>query len=253
MEMGGKTDSAVPDYGNWVSWKLLLTLGIAAGVLLVLSLLSLYLLIGVVLVLAAFAIFAYQRYLFSPRGGNAQVKLWDLLVEHLDWDGNGQAIDIGCGSGPVAIRVAKKYPNAKVIGIDYWGRVWEYSKAKCERNARIEGVEGRVSFQKGDAAALPFEDGFFDAAVSNFAFHEVGSAKDKRDVLKEALRVVKKGGKFAFQDLFTMRRHYHSDVDELLRTIRSWGVEQVALERTLEANSVPKILREPVAIIWGVK
>ena len=242
-----------PDYGNWVSWKLLFVLGIVAAVLLALSILFIYLLIGAIVALAAFALFAYQRYLFSPRGGNAQVKLWDLLVEHLDWDGRGRVIDIGCGSGPVAIRVAKKYLSAEVVGIDYWGKVWEYSKAKCERNARIEKVEDWVSFQKGDAAKLPFEDGFFDAAVSNFAFHEVGSAQDKRDVVKEALRVVRKGGKFAFQDLFTMKRYYHCEVDELLSTIRSWGIEKVTLERTMEARTIPRPLREPAAIIWGVK
>ena len=251
--MANEALAARPDYGNWVSWKLLFVLGAAAAVLFALSVLFLYLVIGGVIFLVVFAFFAYQRYLFSPRGGNAQVKLWDLLVDHLDWGGEGRAIDIGCGSGAVAIRVAKKYPDAEVVGLDYWGKVWEYSKAKCERNARIEKVDGRVSFQKGDAAKLPFEDGFFDAAVSNFAFHEVGSARDKREVLKEALRVVRKGGKFAFQDLFTMKRHYHCEPDELLSTVKGWGVEKVSLERTLEAEHIPKILREPAAIIWGTK
>lgn len=251
--MASESQQPKPDYGNWVSWKLLFTLGVATIVLFALSSFLVYLLIGAVIVLFVFAVFAYERYLFSQHGGNAQVKLWDMLVEHLDWDGNGQAIDIGCGSGPVAIRVAKKYPNAQVTGVDYWGKVWEYSKAKCEQNARIERVDGRVSFQKADAAKLPFEDGFFDAAVSNFAFHEVRSVKDKEDVLREALRVVRKGGRFAFQDLFTMKRYYHCEPDELLSTIRSWGVEKVELRKTMEAKYVPWIFREAAAIIWGVK
>ncbi len=84
------------------------------------------------------------------------VKLWDSLVEHLDWNGDGRVIDIGCGSGPVAIRVAKKYPDAKVMGLDYWGKVWEYSKAKCEMNARIEKGDNRVSFQKGECDKASF-------------------------------------------------------------------------------------------------
>lgn len=251
--MANDSLEAKPDYGNWVSWKLLFVLGGAAVALFVLSILLTYLLIGAVILLVVFALFAYERYLFSPRGGYAQGKLWNLLVERLDWDGNGRAIDIGCGSGPVAIRIAKKYPNAEVVGLDYWGRVWEYSKEKCERNARIEKVEGRVSFQKGNAAKLPFEDGYFDAAVSNLAFHEVGGVQDKREVLREALRVVRKGGKFAFQDLFTIKRYYHSGPDELLDTVKSWGVENVALERTLESKSAANILRESAAIVWGVK
>ena len=88
--------------------------------------------------------------------------------------------------------------------------MWEYSREQCERNTKFEEVNERVSFQKADAAKLPFEDGFFDAAVSNDTFHNVLSAKDKTNVLKEALRVVKKGGAFAFQDAFMTKRYYRS-------------------------------------------
>jgi ubiquinone/menaquinone biosynthesis C-methylase UbiE len=236
-----------------VSWKVLFAIGFAAVVLLAFSLLFIYLLVGAIIALVVFVLSVYERYLLSPRGGDAQGKLWDLLVEHLDWDGNGRVIDIGCGSGPVAIRLAKKYPSAEVIGFDYWGKKWEYSKEKCERNARIEKVETRVSFQKGDAAKLPFEDGYFDAAVSNLAFHEVGGTQDKREVLKEALRVVKEGGKFAFQDLFTVKRYYRVEPDELLGAIRSWGVERAALERSSWSSIANAYLRGSAAIIWGVK
>lgn len=58
-------------------------------------------------------------------------------------------------------------------------------------------MSSRITFQKGDAAQLPFADESFDAAVSNFVFHEVRTAKDKRDVVREALRVVKPGGAFS--------------------------------------------------------
>ena len=80
--------------------------------------------------------------------------------------------------------------------MDYWGVEWSYAKEQCDRNARIEGVADQITFWKGDAAKLDFPDGTFDAAVSNFVFHEVRSAKDKRDVVKEALRVVKKRWSF---------------------------------------------------------
>jgi ubiquinone/menaquinone biosynthesis C-methylase UbiE len=102
--------------------------------------------------------------------------------------------------------------------------MWEYSKSVCERNAGIAGVSSRVSFKKASASALPFEDESINAAVSNLVFHEVKDAKDKRDVIKEALRVINKGGKFAFQDLFLEKRVY-GEVDDLLETIRSWGIE----------------------------
>ena len=95
----------------------------------------------------------------------------------------------------------------------------------CERNAAIEGVSDRVTFQRGSAASLPFADEYFDAAVSNFVFHEVGGVKDKREVIREALRVLKKGGKFAFQDEFLIRKMY-GDPDALTSHYQELGNSQ---------------------------
>jgi len=132
-----------------------------------------------------------------------------------------------------------------------------YLNASCERNAEIEGVRDRVLFQQASASALPFDDGCFDAAVSNLTFHKVRDAKDKRLLIKEALRVVKKGGAFAFQDLFLWKQVY-GDVDELLADIRSWGVESVEFENTSGASFIPGALELPfmlgtLGILRGVK
>lgn len=81
-----------PNYGNWDSWKLLSAFASAAVVFFSLSLLFIYFLIGAPVFLAIFG-FAYGRYTLSPRGGNQMSKLWDQLLQHLEWDGNGRAID----------------------------------------------------------------------------------------------------------------------------------------------------------------
>ena len=200
--------TADPEYGNWVSKKLIYGSIAMTIPFFALSLVFRILVVGAIPFLLLFAYFAYARYVFSQRGGNLQAKIRKLVVEHLDWDGEGKGLDIGCGNAPLVIELAKRHPNAHMTGIDYWGGMWEYSKAVCERNAEIEGVAGHVSFQKASAAALPFEDGYFDAAVSNLVFHEVGEVKDKRELVKEALRVVKKGGAFAFQDLFLLKSYF---------------------------------------------
>ena len=105
----------------------------------------------------------------------------------------------------------------------------------------------RVVFQKANASALPFDDGAFDVALSNLVFHEVSGVRDKKNVLKEALRVVKKGGRFAFQDLFLWKRVY-GEVDDLLRTIRSWGIERVAFVNTSDSEFIPKALKLPFMV-----
>lgn len=62
-------------------------------------------------------------------------------------------------------------------------------------------------------------DETFDATVSNFVFHEVRSAKDKRDVVREALRIVKKGGAFSFQDMFSQKALY-GDLEEFVEELK---------------------------------
>ena len=112
----------------------------------------------------------------------------------MDWNGKGRALDIGCGNGALTIKLAQKYPAAQIIGIDYWGRSWEYSKHACERNAEIAGVSERVTFQKASAASLPFDDGYFDAAVSNFVFHMVGVAKTSGKLFVKRCELSRRAG-----------------------------------------------------------
>ena len=144
-----------------------------------------------------------------------------------------------------------------MVGIDSWGKDWEYSKNVCEENARLGGVEGRVRFQKGDAARLEFADDAFDGAVSNLTFHEVRSITDKKLVLQEALRVVKPGAGFAFVDYFYEAEHYGADLDleGFLRGLSLTQYECVPLGKMIK---VPVVLRHPralgkVGIIFGKK
>jgi SAM-dependent methyltransferase len=245
------------DYGNWVSTKLIYGSAVLGALFLGLSFLHLAFAIGAVPFLAALVYFAYARHAFSPRGGNIQAKLWELVLDRLDWNGAGQALDIGCGNGPLTIALAQRHPDAHVTGIDYWSKAWDYSKAVCERNAKAAGVAERTAFQKASASALPFEDGFFDAGVSNFVFHEVSDARDKRELIREALRVVKKGGHFAFQDLFLVKELY-GEVDDLLETIRGWGIAEVSFVDTSTSDFIPRALKLPfmlgkISIIYGTK
>jgi len=187
-----------PEYANWVSARLVYV-HVAVAVLLVgLSALVHWLVVPAALFLAGAAYFAYSRWLFSERGGNVQAKIQALVLEYLHWQGGGEVLDIGCGNGPLTIAIAKAYPLAHVTGIDSWGGFWEFSKAVCEQNATIEGAAERVVFEKASAANLPFADGTFDVVVSNLVFHEVRGVADKKLLLKEALRVLKKGGVFVF-------------------------------------------------------
>ncbi len=228
-----QTKSQTPDYGNWVPAAMMKALAVLIAVLLIVELLFLILLkntilsiiVGILFVLvAAFTVYMWRcRVLFDFRRGGLMGKIHQYLVDHLDWDGNGTLLDIGCGAGALTIRCARRFPLARITGMDYWGPEWSYAKEQCEQNARLEHVADRLTFCKGDAAALDFPDGAFDAAVSNFVFHEVRTQPDKRKVVREALRVVKKGSSFAFQDLFSQQKLY-GDMEEFIEELKKEGI-----------------------------
>jgi len=236
-----------PNYGNWISTRLIYAPGVVSLIFLGLAIMFPFLMAVAALFLCVSLYFAYARYLFSPQGGNVQDRVCGLVLSNLVWNGEGQILDIGCGSASLTIELAKKYKAAQVIGIDYWGEQWEYSKKVCEKNAEIEGVAQRVTFQKASAAALPFADNHFDAVVSNLVFHEVSGVKDKKELIREALRVVKPGGSFVFQDLFLWKQIY-GEPDKLLETIRSWGIKKVVFIYTSSSAFIPAVLKLPFMV-----
>jgi len=246
------------DYGNWVSAKFIFVPGVLSLLFGGLAFLLPVLAVVAVIFFLCFLYFAYSRYLFSPRGGNIQAKIQELVLDHMmDWDGIGRVLDIGCGNGPLTIQMAKRYSQAEAIGIDYWGKAWEYSKGVCDRNAAIAGVVERVTFEMASACSLPFDDEAFEVVVSNLVFHEVRDVRDKAGLVKEALRVVKKGGWFVFQDLFLWKQVY-GEVDELLEEVRSWGIETVESVDTSDSDFIPRALKLPfmlgtVGILYGRK
>ncbi|MGL5435406.1 MAG: class I SAM-dependent methyltransferase [Lachnospiraceae bacterium] len=203
--------------------------------------------------------FTVCYHLFSYTGRyKIQERIVDYVVHQLELKKeDGTILDIGCGSGVVSIKTAKRYTKAKLISIDYWGKGWDYAKQQCERNAAIEGVKERITFQKGDAASLDFPEETFDGAISNFVFHEVATQPDKRKVVKEALRVIKPGGAFAFHDLF-LDESLYGNLEELAEELRNEGVFRVEIIKTAELLEIPAILKNKVmigniALIYGVK
>jgi ubiquinone/menaquinone biosynthesis C-methylase UbiE len=195
--------------------------------------------------------------IFSQRGGRFQEKVYDLIIQSLGPEVTGHILDIGSGNGMLAVQLAQQRPEVQVVGIDYWGKDWEYSKGVCEKNARAAHVESRVRFQKGNAATLEFASDTFDGAVSNLTFHEVRSAPDKRTVVREALRVIKPGGMFAFVDYFYEEKYY-GKFSEFENDLRSLGLSQFECKPLQKMMAMPILLRHPrilgkVGILYGRK
>ena len=174
---------------------------------------------------------AWIRRQYAFNGGGMMERVHQVVLSHLDFGGQGQLLDVGCGSGALSIRAALTWHSAQVVGIDYWGTPYGYGQTMCEKNARSEGTANRCRFQQGDARKLDFPDECFDAVVSNYVYHNITGA-DKRALLLETLRVLKKGGVFALND--EMKPHMYGDMEEFAQELRDMGYTEVRLIDTAQ-------------------
>jgi SAM-dependent methyltransferase len=251
------------NFGNWIRKKNLFILGLCtAGVGALVFVLPgfpyrLAVMMLFVIGLSSFLFPLYAYVMFSQQGGKFQEKVYNLIIQSLGAKVNGRILDIGSGNGVLAVKLAQQHCDAEVIGIDYWGKDWEYSRRVCEKNACTARVDNRVHFQQGDAAALGFATDTFDGVISNLTFHEVRSVPDKRTVLREALRVVKPGGAFAFVDYFYDTKYYGEglEFEGYLRDLKLSQFERQPLSAMVTMSALlkhPKILGK-VGIILGRK
>ncbi len=106
----------------------------------------------------------------------------------------GQALDIGCGPGHVAVDLARRCPNMTVYALD----LSETMLNLVRRNAEKAGVGHRVVPILGDATRLPFQDQRFQLVVSLHTLHHVPNPEL---ALREIRRVLAPDGAFLVRDL----------------------------------------------------
>src|SRR5262249_5659187 len=107
--------------------------------------------------------------------------------------------------------------GGKATGVDIWqGEDLSGNRPEATReNARREGVAERVEVQTADMRQLPFPDGSFDVVVSCAAIHNLYTAQDRAQAVREIARVLKPGGHAVLADI----RH----LGEYVETLRAHG------------------------------
>ena len=164
------------------------------------------------------------------------------LIEDLALQGDEKILDLGCGSGILLIEAAKRLPQGKAHGIDLW-QTKDQSGNRMEKTlskAEAEGVTHRIEIETGDIRSLPYPDGTFDAVVSSLVIHNIRDEQGREQALKEMLRVLKPGGRFALVDL-----HYGKKYASFLNTVKT--VEAVS------ASTGGYFYCPPVRIVKGKK
>lgn len=129
--------------------------------------------------------------------GEAAERLTRMMMDRLHVRPGERVLDIGCGVGTPAIRLAQQ-AGADVVGIT----VSRSQVEQATRRAELAEVHEQVRFRHADAMHLPFPDGSFDAV---WLFESIFHMPDRLTVLKQAARVLRPGGRLVLTDLLQLR------------------------------------------------
>jgi SAM-dependent methyltransferase len=149
------------------------------------------------------------------------------LVAFTRVGGGERVLDVGCGTGAVAIAAARR--GAQAVALDISPELC----AKARENAEVAGVE--VDVVEGDAEALPFEDASFDVVFAQFIF-----VPRPEVATHEMMRVLRPGGVVAFATwtpelcmgrLFALASAYAPPPPPGLAPPAHWGTPEVMARR----------------------
>ena len=161
----------------------------------------------------------------------------EALLQQADLQPNHRVLDVGCGTGTLAVAIKQRHGQTDVTALDPDPKALARAKSKAAR----AGVT--VQFDQGFSDALPYADSSFDRVISSLMFHHL-SRTVKEGTLLEVVRVLKPGGELHLLD-FT-GSHGHGRLAQLIHP-------QQALKDSAEDRVVVLMreagLREPQVVI----
>jgi ubiquinone/menaquinone biosynthesis C-methylase UbiE len=121
-------------------------------------------------------------------------RLRDTLLRQAELLSGQRVLDLGCGTGTLAVALKQRYPEIEVVGLDPDPRALERARNKARR------AEVKVRFDQGFSDELEYRTASFDRVLSSFMLHHVG--KDQKEAtMREVCRVLKPGGQLHLVDL----------------------------------------------------
>lgn len=149
--------------------------------------------------------------LYDPlvRATTREVAFKTRLVELAAPQDGERVLDLGCGTGTLALAIKQSAPTAEVTGVDGDEAMLEQGRAKAH------GAGLDLQLDQAMAQELPYGDGSFDLVVSSLFFHHLVRGV-KQQVAAELVRVLRPGGRVAIAD-------WGRPTDPLM-TVASFGV-----------------------------
>ncbi|MCM2389626.1 SAM-dependent methyltransferase [Streptomyces albipurpureus] len=142
-------------------------------------------------------------------------RLTDLVAERLAAAPGQRLLDVGCGTGRPALRIARA-TGAHVSGVSVSNQDIDLARTRAE----AASLADRVDFRYADACALPFEAASFDGAWAIESMMHIG---DRTTALTEIARTLRPGSPLVITDVL-LRSPVTGDTADLVRqTCRAFG------------------------------
>jgi ubiquinone/menaquinone biosynthesis C-methylase UbiE len=133
----------------------------------------------------------------------------DLVAQMGDLGGK-RILDVGCGTGTLAVIIKGAHPTADVLGLDGDPQILELARAKAaDRNLEIQ-------FDQGMSFELPYPDESFDVVCTSMMLHHL-TREDKQRTASEMYRVLRPGGKLFGADFAAPRGRFGKAIRPLTR------------------------------------
>jgi ubiquinone/menaquinone biosynthesis C-methylase UbiE len=104
-----------------------------------------------------------------------------------------RVLDLGCGTGTLALMIKQASPKACVVGLDLDAKILAIARRKLER----AGAD--VALERGSATAPPFAPESFDRVLTTLMLHHLTTAQ-KREALVAVRRLLRPGGELHIAD-----------------------------------------------------
>jgi ubiquinone/menaquinone biosynthesis C-methylase UbiE len=150
----------------------------------------------------------------------------DELMSRVHLADDQHVLDVGCGTGVLAQRLAKLHPKMEIVGVDASFRMLVRARA------RLSG-KSNVTFVRARAEQLPFPDASFDLILSASALHHF---TDPSRAFREMRRLLADKGRIAVLD-WCRESNRMRLVDRVLRIIDPSHVRAYTREEILEMAS----------------
>ncbi len=116
-----------------------------------------------------------------------------LLLDQAELAPGVRVMDLGCGTGTLALLAKEREPGCEVVGVDGDPAILELAAGKAEQ----AGVD--IAFDEALSTDLPYPDASFDRVLSTLFFHHL-MPPDKERTLAEIRRVLRPGGQLHVAD-----------------------------------------------------